>query len=87
MFSRGKMPLLLVGFGRCTHWTSKIGIIGACWNIGESPMLMLFKKIGFADPATGGSGALRRPQNDGGERPPKVSCILGPHQSRPLTPS
>jgi len=23
-------------FGRCTHRTSKIGNIGACWNIGES---------------------------------------------------
>jgi len=25
-----------LGFGRCTHRTSKIGNIGACWNIGES---------------------------------------------------
>jgi len=25
-----------VGSGRCTHRTSKIGDIGACWNIGES---------------------------------------------------
>ena len=27
---------LAVEFGRCTHWTSKICNIGACWNIGES---------------------------------------------------
>ena len=26
----------LLEFGRCTHRTSKIGDIGACWNIGES---------------------------------------------------
>jgi len=28
-----------------------------------------------------------RPQNDGGERPPMESCILGPHQSRLLASS
>ena len=27
---------LKLEFGRCTHRTSKIGDIGACWNIGES---------------------------------------------------
>jgi len=26
----------MLEFGRCTHRTSKIGDIGACWNIGES---------------------------------------------------
>jgi len=25
--------VLVLGFGRCTHRTSKIGNIGACWNI------------------------------------------------------
>jgi len=28
--------LYIFGRGRCTHRTSKIGNIGACWNIGES---------------------------------------------------
>jgi len=26
----------IIGFGQCTHRTSKIGNIGAYWNIGES---------------------------------------------------
>ena len=46
------------------------------------------KKIGFANPATGGGGgALRRPQDDSGERPPMESYTLGPRRSRRLAPS
>jgi len=62
-------------------WTSKIGSIAACWNIGvgKSPMLIRFKDI-----TTGGGSALRRPQDDSGERPPMESYILGPHRSRRL---
>jgi len=41
--SRIDITKLNLGFGRCTHRTSKIGDIGACWNIGigKSPMSML----------------------------------------------
>jgi len=51
---------IVLVFGRCTHRTSKIGDIGACWNMGE---LVLASrrcrccKNKFADPAGGGGGA------------------------------
>jgi len=73
-----------VGFGWCTHRTSHRK--SATWepdgtSAWADHRCWCCKKIGFADTATGGGGALRRPQDDGGERPPMESYILGPHRA------
>ena len=56
--------IFCIEFGRCTHRTSKIGDIGACWNIGESASAS--RRCRCCKNRICSWRGLRRPQDDGG---------------------